>query len=270
MTICIATIFEDKIIGIADRLTTCGILTVDKYTKIDNITPNVAVMHSGDASKAQEIVELVTKGLDDEYKSVKEIAELFSSSIIAFKHKCVERDVLSKFNLISKDFTVLHKEFPQILKEIEDYNLPHDMTTFVIAGVDSNNKPHLFRISDNDQQIDYFNTTGIVAIGAAYENVYSTLMTMNFSECKFLPEALFILYCAKREAENINAAVIGKKTDMFIIDKNGYKALNNLDIVVLNNAYTKYTSDILDVRNNIMEHSLFNLLQHILPYNPDY
>lgn len=254
MTVCVATIFDNKsIIGASDRMLTSGVIEFQpNQSKVWQLTTSIAVMVAGDIGIQSEMFQKVAPVVYDRIKAepnnwwkVEDVAELYSKYHSELRSKRAEQEILLPLGLDQNTFIKRQQEMsPEWIKSISPkllgFQLPE--TEVICAGIDSTG-PHLYliengKISCNDQ-------VGFGSIGIGRWHSNSHLMVSGHTRSSPGSTALLITHQAKKKAEV--APGVGTKTDMFMIGPQlgSIMEIQREWIDTLDKIYKEYLSKIL-------------------------
>lgn len=246
MTVCIATISEGMIFGIADRMKTVGDIEYEPSTaKIFQITSSIAVMTSGDAAFQAEILRklyLVTgnmiKDNPDEWLKVIDIAYLYAQKRNEIKAKRAENNILLPLGLtmdsfVAKQGTMSEGFINSITKELLNFEIPD--VSVIVAGIDATG-PHIFLVYGDE--VSCRTTVGFASIGIGSRHANSQLMLGRYGTNTPMAESLLLTYVAKKRSEV--SPGVGEETDMFIVaGLGGFTTLKTEHMEKLNKEYKK-------------------------------
>ena len=224
MTVCIAALCGNMVVGASDRMKTAGDVEFEPpTTKILQLTNSIAVLVAGDLTFQAEILRniqtLVNKSIAAEplkWLSVKDIADYYVNFRNEEKLKRAESMILAPLGLDRNTFINRQKEMSesfisQITKELINFDVPTIGAIF--AGVD-NVGAHIYLV--NDGNVNCCDGIGFCAIGIGAGHANLEFMLAGHAWNAPLPDTLLLTYLAKKRAEV--APGVGKNaTDMFII-----------------------------------------------------
>jgi 20S proteasome alpha/beta subunit len=223
MTVCIAAISSDFIIGASDRMLTAADTEFEPATtKVFPLTSSIIAMTAGDSSIQSEILQEVSRRLNVLMKAnpakwleVKQVTEIYKEVQISSKQKRTEDVFLKPLGLSIETFLSRQKEMDSNLvesltKEILNYEIPGFET--IITGIDDYGC-HIYVINNSDYHC--FDKVGFACIGIGARHASAQFMQARHGVGALLPETLLLTYSAKRRSEVSPGVGVG--TDMFII-----------------------------------------------------
>jgi len=251
MTICAAAICatdvtlggpKRAVIGISDRMITAGNEIEYEplnHTKIyvfsirPGASAKILALGSGDSCKNFSVSK-ATQGEMEKLQTteVEKAAELYADSLVSFRNNRTERLHLSPFDLTLKSFIDRQQDLaPDIANDLAK-KIMSEITgvSTIITGIDPNGDPRIFSVGGIDEygQEDLHpichDQTGFLAVGSGANQFESLFMFSGYDTTWRLPDALFLMYCAKKRAEV--SPGVGKYTDMFIIDVDGFRLIS--------------------------------------------
>ncbi len=244
MTICIAAICEkgQKIIVASDRMITSDLLSQQfehNIPKMENISKSCLAVTAGHALAPREIFSKIRVWASSK-------ANPFISEVVA--------EVKSKFNELRirnaeekhiksrgfedvNDFYQKSRTLPQDIyfslnEQIADERLGVEI---LIAGVDVDGA-HIHWVRDPGSS-DCYDTLCYSAVGSGEPHALHTFIAEEFDNSFPLKKALFIVYEAKKNAQN--APGVGEKSDFWIIDKESIKEVKKSTLDELEKIYNK-------------------------------
>ncbi|MDD3853914.1 MAG: hypothetical protein PHD40_09725 [Syntrophomonadaceae bacterium] len=220
MTVCVAAICQDGIIGASDRMLTAGDIEFEPLQpKIINLTTSIFIMVAGDSSLQSELIDCVRKDVNqritsnpDNWWNVKDVADIYNQYYNYTRFKKAENQILSPLGLDNNSFINRQHEMDsslvmQLSREMINFDLP--ATQAIFAGVDTSG-PHLY--VSNNGIISCQDIVGFASIGVGAWHANSQMMFSGHAKWKLLPETLLLVYSSKKRAEV--APGVGEATDM--------------------------------------------------------
>jgi len=234
MTICIAAICDNGktcVISADKEITLPGAALEfeHKESKIDVLSKTCAVMSSGDALLAAEVIgktrSTLPQGKDH---SILSIAEKLRDTFIAIHLERAESVFLIPRGLTFKEFREKGAQqlplpvFQEIQNQLFNYGI--NVVDFLIVGVD-NSGSHIFRVHYNGvaggSWLEWCEKIGHreIGSGALHSSIYLSLESQ-YSGTN-LSDTIYNVYSAKKIAEL--SPGVGPATDMAIITNQGIK-----------------------------------------------
>ena len=246
VTVCIATISQlesdgvqyPMIIGATDRMLTAGDIEFEPaQTKVFLFTNRVVALVAGDASF--QIAVCSDAGLelrDNQNVDVKTVAETYSRAFVRYRREQAELRYLSPLGLDLQSFIQNQKHMSQETIDNLIYKLEHSKirAQTIITGTDMDGTAHIYTVKDPGT-VSCEDAVGFAAIGIGEWHADSFFMFNRYNKYRFLSEALFLTYAAKRRAEV--APGVGIETDMFVIDSTATQPTS---------AYTAASLEVID------------------------
>jgi hypothetical protein len=230
LTVCIAAICETasdspKIVFSADSLISAGLQFERWGGKISPLSDYCYVMaSSSDALLSDMIVNEVQSKVSGSVPTIKEIADLFSTTCINEKRKQQERDVLGPLGLSYDSFHANSKNMsPELVREIMNsltYYRYKFETEFLIVGIDMLPNPtaHIYTVN-HDGECKLHDFLGFAVIGSGYTLAFPELTKLAYSPfVTTWEEALIRVYDAKKVAERM--AGVGPVTNLAVLNIN--------------------------------------------------
>ena len=240
MTVCIATIGiglvkgdkEDRevpvIVAVADRMVTAwNIESEPEQSKINKVAPFVLALTAGDDSVQTEVSGRTQShfrselGKESRLFPVSEVADVYSSNLVAYIRQTIERTVLEPMGINWDTYINGHPEKHAIWFEegrrrvFGNQGVPETQT--IIAGIDETGA-HIF-VVDADGQILNQDSPGFATIGLGSWHAESQFLLERHSPSKPFSDTLLLSYVGKRRAEV--APGVGKDTDLVVISRDG-------------------------------------------------
>jgi len=242
MTICIMAICENnsKIIVASDRM-----LTIESFiefehelTKIEKLSSNCAAVTAGNALTHVDIFNNVKPVIKKSpFLSISEIAEEVKNSFIRQRKKKIEELFLQMRGYNIETFYENMVNLPEsIYITLDDKIQNYDFNLDIIVGGVDDEGAHIYYI-ENPGTLESYDSVGYFAIGTGDIHATLTFISRDYFQEISTKESLYIIYEAKRISEK--APGVGKKTDIWIIDRNHIIQLSQKVIDSLNNIYNK-------------------------------
>jgi len=236
---------KEKVILISDRMVTTanGSLAFEHETKSAFISPNAIVLTAGTVHEPELILDARS---DIKGKAlVREIAESLAKNYRKIRQKRIEHEILQEVGISS--FDEFHRK-QNILNEnmvldlsmrIREYDLG---VALLLGGVDE--KAHLYRIGEPGTYRS-FDELGFCCIGSGDRHAEPVFAFYGFTLGMNEKEALQIAFTAKKRAEM--AGGVGKKTDAWILEKEGVYEISAETIQELERYYEQKESSPRDL-----------------------
>jgi 20S proteasome alpha/beta subunit len=255
MTVCAAAICtisrtldseEFAIVGISDRMFTSGDVEYEprSQTKFWWMPPAKTVAL---ASGSWPISHLVTgrtlfiieqQGIDN----VSDAAKLQSEQYAFYRKEFLERLILAPLGMDTNSFARRQKQLlPEIALEITHQLRNYDLQTeSILCGFDKSG-PHVYQVSETGYTCH--DAAGFYASGSGSRQFETIFMSHGYDCSWSVPEALLLLYRAKKNAEA--SPGVGKLTDMFVMNKdNGFTGLfNDATLGALDGHYKRFAAE---------------------------
>jgi len=211
-----------KIVFSADRQVT----TFVKYEglpKIRQVTPNCFYLYStNDDSICTVIVSQIFKRINDLKMPIEKIVQIVSDECRKYRENTIERDVLSKYNLVTN---TLHADPNTLAQEAKKDVLAYSYKfscEFVIFGFDKPSSPHIYSV-DEKGSIKQHDNSGFETTGAGGDIAFAELTKYPYHPYLNLGSAILAIYFAKCESERVSS--VGENTDIAVL----YYAPNTKD-----------------------------------------
>lgn len=241
MTICIIAICENsRVILVSDRMLTISDISIEfehPSSKIEILSNNCCAVTAGDALPCVDIFSNA-KSIIKQHSSlsIKEIAEETKKSYIEQRAKTIEELLILPRQL--KNIETFYENIQSLPSEIglhidnkiQNFDFEIDI---MIGGVDEQG-PHIYFV-ENPGTIACYDSIGYCAIGSGNLHAELTFISYNYNTLMGINEALYVIYEAKKISER--APGVGKETDIFLIDKNGYRQISQPTIEILDEIY---------------------------------
>lgn len=228
MTICIGTLCEDghACVVAADRQITVGGINLEfehADKKIEDIIDGCVVMSSGEALLASQVIEATRAALGSGNHSVLAVAEKLRDMYMAAHLKRATNVILVPRGWTLEDYKergAAHIPAQTYLNiDNQFFNFGLNAVEFLIAGVDSGGKGHLFRVFYSGiaggDWLNHCDRLGYCTIGSGSSHASISLALEGQHRRLSVPETLYNIYSAKRNSEI--APGVGKATDMLVI-----------------------------------------------------
>ena len=244
MTVCIAAICKDGIIGISDRMVTTGDVEFEhSVSKIKPLTPNIIAMMAGDDSFQVEVLQFLDEVILNSKIEKIAVNTIVDSYILAkeyIENKKIQHNILrplgiSYDKLLTNDATLIKED----IRNFQRYNIPS--TEIIIMGVDDKG-PHIYTISkfscDHINHINCHDRIGFTSIGIGARHATSQLMFTEYNpNCSF-SESLLLIHNAKKRSEV--APGVGSNSDIVLVNNSGCitlkpKIVSDLDTIFKDN-----------------------------------
>ena len=231
MTIIIAGICGEKVVMVGDRMNLMEEETYEQKTpKIYCLNKSICIGFAGTSGYEKEFIE--------ESENVSSLAELFEVMKEKYREvrmKLIKEKILGRYGVESVDELKSLIEDPEVisyhLDEIKNFDPD---IKIIVGGVDPS--PHIFAIG-NPGTGAFFDEVGFYAIGTGEKEATMMLNFLNFRKDLPLRTCILYLYIAKKAAEI--AIGVGKKTDIFVISKDGMERVEEKDYYLMFQAWMK-------------------------------
>lgn len=235
MTVCVAALCAESVIGISDRMITAGDIQYEpQQSKAVRLTSSIVAMYSGDTSiqteVLNEVLRRVTELIDLDpsvWVKVRDAARIYSECFQAARRLRAERDILGPIGLNCESFLAHMNNMgsdvvQKLIRELAEYRFvePHSA---LIVGVDADGfqspgQPtitygHIYLAIDAEMTCQ--DRVGFAAIGIGASHAESQFMFAGYNKSWTFPKALLLAHAAKKRAEA--SPGVGKATDMFSI-----------------------------------------------------
>jgi len=225
----------DKVILVSDRMVTTanGSLAFEHDPKFEPVSPNVIVLTAGTVHEPELILDV--KAQIKGKALVREVAEGLAESYRNIRQKRIEHEILqevgiSSFEEFHRKQNFLHESMVLDLSmRIRDYDLG---VALLLGGVDV--KAHLYRVGEPGTYRSY-DELGFCCIGSGDRHAEPVFAFYGFSMGIDEREAIQIAFEAKKRAEM--AGGVGKKTDIWILEKGGIYEVVSETIQELEKSY---------------------------------
>jgi len=203
-----------KIVFFADRQVT----TFVKYeglTKLHQFTPNCFYIYStSDDSLCTVIVSEIFKRMTDPKMSIENIVRIVSEECTKYRQNTIERDVLSKYNLVIEKLNADPNTLTlEAKKDVLSYFYKFTCE-FIIFGFDNPRSPHIYSV-DEKGSIKQHDTSGFETTGAGGDIAFAELTKYPYHPFLNLGSAILAIYFAKCESERVST--VGDVTDIAIL-----------------------------------------------------
>jgi len=240
MTQLIGAICEnrEKVILLADRMvSTFDMSLAFEYDEPKGkvVSHNAMVLTAG-TTHEPELIEDTKKEIKEK-ENIRTIAENLSKQYRQIREKRITHDVLSRSGISSfAEFHRLQNMLnPKIVDDLDDRIYRYDLgLRLLLGGVDET--AHLYMISDPGS-FRSFDAIAFCCIGSGDRHAAPVFALFGFSPKMKAEIVLQISFEAKKKAEM--AGGVGKKTDIWIIDKEGIKVVSDETIAELEEAHEK-------------------------------
>lgn len=257
MTIGIAAICDlklDKLPSIlycSDRQITSDTKFDSGTPKVKTLTENCSVMYSSnDVLLSIDIINIVKKRLKGKQVwKIREIAEIFSEECKGSQSRVLERDVISKYQLMIEKLKIDPNTLSREVKRDMDF-YPHPPFDFLLFGLDDEERhAHLYKIDQNGKT-ESWDAMGFMAIGSGQSLAISEMTKYLYSPHVDVSYAIPRIYFSKKVSER--ASGVGEYTDFGIIhfvkdEKSGQFIVKNDPLSI----YDDFMKDLDDTFQNI-------------------
>ncbi|HKF53591.1 MAG TPA: hypothetical protein VKB26_14850 [Candidatus Acidoferrales bacterium] len=231
MTVAIAAVCKMQggtaVIAAEDHMITAGDVEFEQpQPKMWRQGPHAVALMYGDAAAQAEIanaseLEVIQRHIVD----VSEIAKVLYRSLRSYVRRLAESDVLGPLGLTTDSF-LNHQSFgsqiySEIIRQLQDYyrksGLHYGFGGAILIGADGiGTQGHVYKI-EYAQRV-WVDRIGFAAAGAGQWHAESQFMFSRYTTEWDFPEALSLLYTAKKRAEV--APGVGAETDIVVITTN--------------------------------------------------
>jgi len=205
--------------------------------KLEQICPSCIVLTSGDALAHADLCRLVRgriSGLSRPRTTT--ITEEVRKAYVAQRLKTIEERFLAPRGWTLEEFYEKHvRTMPSDLVVAIDHQISsYDYgLEIIVAGTDPD-EAHIYGIR-HPGEVDCYDSLGYHAIGIGAMHAISSLVANGCLPTTSINMAVYLAYEAKRNAEN--APMVGKDTDMVIIEEGGYDDISSEQIGILEQIY---------------------------------
>lgn len=273
MTVCIAAISYNSVLGAADRMLTSGNIQYEPaIPKIYDLTSSVAIMFAGDAFLYSEILQGVKSLItNDSTFTVEEVSDIYIQVYNSVRFKKLENEILAPYGFTLSSFIEKQKApssedaglLVALQNHIVNFKPSEEGVDVLIAGLDKTGA-HIYRIIENSKEC--CDNPGFASIGAGYRHAESQFMLARYKPFTYFQETLLLTYLAKKKSEV--APFVGKEaTDMYMIyfsnkpEENGkaiFTFINSLNMKAIEEIYERFSKRENDnfgiAKNEIFEH----------------
>ena len=246
MTVCIAANCNSgaTVVVASDRMLTAPFLTLEfdhPDAKIDAIGKKCVALTSGDALRAQDILEdAPTLSATLQNPTVEQFAETVRQRFVSTR-KRVANELLLEPRGMSFEFFYARggmSTLPSDLALMLDDQIQRiDLgTSIILAGVDASGA-HIYSVQDPGTTSCY-DRLGYHAIGSGHRHALLALVSVGQHLTTDINNTVFNVYSAKRSAEV--APGVGTATEMRIITQEGTIALSDEDLGKLRPLYDEH------------------------------
>ncbi len=253
VTVAIAAICKMQggaaVIAAEDHMITAGDVEFEQpQPKMWMQGPHAVALMYGDAAAQAEIasrsaIEVTQNHISD----VGEIAEVYYSNLMNYVRRLAEADILSPLGLTGESFfnrqASLGAEISaQIITQLQEYYLRSGLYRsfggVILIGADGNGTlGHIYKIEYGRRVM--VDRIGFAAAGAGQWHAESQFMFSRYTAEWDFPEALSLLFTAKKRAEV--APGVGGETDIVVVTTNPRNVIHlNMDspwVIKLNEIY---------------------------------
>lgn len=222
MTVCVAAICTEYVIGAADRMFTAGDVQFEPaQPKIMQITSSISIMMAGDGLLQAEIVQRVMSDVNERIQTqpenwwtVSDVADLYYKYYGQARFKKAEGALLAPLGLTVETFyqqqKLMDSEFVrQIATELINYESP--AVECICCGIDPSGR-HIYTV--DQYGVDCHDLAGFTSIGAGMGHASSQLMFAGHTKGSSPADTILTVYAAKRRAEV--APGVGRETDLVV------------------------------------------------------
>jgi len=225
MTVIIAGICGDKVVMLGDRMNMMEEETHEqRFPKIYCVNKSICMGFAGTSGFEKEFVENL-----DNIPSLEELFESFKERYRKLRMRLIKENILGRYGVESVDELKSLVDDPDVmslhLEEIKNFDPD---IKILVGGVDSS--PHIFAVG-NPGTGAFFDDIGFYAIGTGEKEASMMLNFLNFRKDLPLRTCILYLYIAKKAAEI--AVGVGKKTDIFVISKEGVEMVDEKDYYLM-------------------------------------
>jgi hypothetical protein len=169
--------------------------------------------------------------------TVQEVAHLYTQQFIALRKERAERLHLTPLGLdfagfLSRQQGMDPGEVTDITERLWYEEL---LVESLIVGVDT--EPHIYHVFDPGQVVCR-DRSAFWAIGSGRNQFEIPLMSSGYDSWWSLPDTLLLMYSAKKNAER--SPGVGRITDMFYIDADGFRLATQDSMSALDEHYRRF------------------------------
>ena len=212
----------------SDRMLTAGDIEFEPpQTKIYPLTNSILVLVAGDAAAQHSISATANRQMAASGSLlVRDGAEIYANAFAEYRKRRNERAILAPLGLDLQAFIANQKSMlPEIAARItRDLTLDDLEIAGIVAGVDDHGA-HVYVIRDPGQPICH-DSIGFASIGIGSGHAESQFMFAGYQKRESLPNALMLLYRAKKRAEV--APGVGTDTDIYSVSRTGWVAAEEM------------------------------------------
>jgi hypothetical protein len=217
MTVCVAAMGGNALLGASDRMLTVGeIVEVESpESKSQQIAPKIVAMQAGDTAFQREILLALKKRIPDGERTVLEMAELYRSCYNDAVQVRAAQEVLVPVGMTWAMFLEnqhsLHADFlSDLTSQLRRYEPPGAET--LIVGHDETGY-HIYQLVG--RRLDCRDAVGFAAVGIGAWHSLSQFMQWGHGTSATFTDTAYLTYAAKRRGQI--APGVGQATDMFMI-----------------------------------------------------
>jgi 20S proteasome alpha/beta subunit len=235
VTVCVAAMCRDMLVGASDRMLTAGDVEFEpNQAKVWTFSRSIVALVAGDATIQGELLLEVSKEVQqwinsepNNWVNVKDVASLYCKQYRTLLRKHAEAEILHPLGLDIPSFlttqTKMRRELIEdIVQKLTTFDFPSIQET-IFMGIDNDGPtgaggeklvcPPLF--ATYGSKLSWMNAVGFVAIGGGKIHAESQFMFAGHSQHKNYEDTIQLTLAAKKRAEV--APGVGKLTDMVVI-----------------------------------------------------
>jgi len=229
------------ILGISDRMITSGDIEFEQpnHTKVFQLAGRAMSLASGDIECCTEVIRDTIRLVGNSgVCEIYDIAKIQCKKFEEYRRSRAESAYLHKFGLNMESFVSRQNQmtpefFLKIESQIDKIRLGVET---IIAGFDSD-VPNIICVGDvfgvfRERCQD---AIGFCSVGSGARQFESLFMSSRYDTSWRLPDALLLMYTAKKKAEA--SPGVGCLTDMCIIDDKGFRLLEKETVDALDEYY---------------------------------
>ena len=220
-----------KVVMIGDRMNMMEEETYEQQTpKIYCVNKSICMGFAGTSGYEKQFIE--------GSENVSTLAELFEAMKEKYREtriNLIKEKILGRYGVETVDELKSLIEDPEVISYYlnEINNFDPDIK-ILVGGLDSS--PYIFAIG-NPGTGAFFDEVGFYAIGTGEKEATMMLNFLNFRKDLPLNTCILYLYIAKKAAEI--AIGVGKKTDIFVISKDGVERVDEKDYYLMFQSWIK-------------------------------
>lgn len=242
MTICIAAVCDGgKTVMVAsDRMITVSHLSQEfehGIPKMETISNSCLAVTAGSALVPRELFSNIRKWTSNiSNPSIEQIVKRVKDNFNRLRIEKAEEIYLKSrgFESVTDFYEKSRALPPELVVPLDEKIAKEELgVEILIAGVD-NDGAHIYWVTEPGTS-NCFDSICYSAVGSGEPHALHTFISESYEDKLPLNEALFVIYEAKRNAEN--APGVGRSTDIWIISKNEIKKIKEETLKKLEEIY---------------------------------